>query len=96
MIQFKFADSHLLRSFFRDILTGKDGTSYDLGRVLGAFGFIGYMLFGTVQSAQIFLAPEYHEFPFASFGAGFTAIAAGAGAMIWMKKDTEPTPEPPK
>lgn len=99
-IEFKFAENALLRSFFKDILTGKDGTSYDLGRVLGAFGFIGYMLFGTVQMGlivhQFWFRDVYAVFPFLEFSTGFAAIAAGAGGMIWMKRDTEPKAnEPP-
>ncbi len=95
--EFEFAESALLRSFFKDILTGKDGDSYDLGRVLGALGFLGYMIFGTVQMGmavhQLWFHDIYVEFPFLEFSTGFAAIAAGAGGMIWMKKDTEPAPK---
>lgn len=101
-ISFAFADHELLRRFFKDILTGKDGDSFDLGRVLGAFGFLGYMVLGTLQMAMIIYGyiwsdkPDFHEFPFLSFATGFGAIAAGAGSMIWMKKETEPDkPAPP-
>ena len=104
--EFKFAESGLVRQFVKDVLTGKDGESYDLGRVLGAFGFLGYMMFGTVQMGmavhQLWINGIYVQFPFLEFSTGFAAIAAGAGGMIWMKRDTEPDqfrtppPEPPK
>jgi fatty-acid desaturase len=98
--EFKFAENALVRAFFRDILTGKDGDSYDLGRVLGMFGFLGYMLFGTVQMGmavhQLWLHNTYVVFPFLEFSTGFGAIALGTGGLIWAKKDTEPTkPEEP-
>ena len=100
-IEFKFAEHKLIRDFFKDILTGKDGVSYDLARVLGGFGFVGYMLFGTLQMGlvihQLWFNKIYVVFPFLEFSTGFAAIAAGTGGMIWMKRDTEPgsTPAPP-
>lgn len=94
-IEFKFAENTLLRSFFKDILTGKDGQSYDAGRAMGLIGGVAFILFGFAQSYEMLAVAGFQEFPFANFGIGFGSVAAGVGALIYWKKDTEPTPGEP-
>jgi hypothetical protein len=97
--EFKFAENVLVRSFFKDILTGKDGTSYDAGRVMGFVGGVAFVAFGFAQAYEMVTVPGFQEFPFANFGIGFGSVAAGIGMLLALKKDTEPASpaaEPPK
>lgn len=97
-VEFKFAEWGVIRQFFKDILTGKDGESYDVGRLIALLGGAGFVLGGGAQIAMmlhdLWFNKVYHEFPFIQFGTGFAAMCGGSGALLWAKKDTEP--EPPK
>jgi len=70
---------HLLKTF-----SGIDNQSLDLGRILWALGTLVFfaMSIHSVWKGQAFDA--------ISWGAGFSAVLAGGGAALWMKKDTEP------
>jgi hypothetical protein len=94
-VEFKFAESALVRVFFRDILTGKDGVSFDAGRVMGLVGGVTFIAFGFAQVYEMIVTAGFQEFPFVSYGVGFGSVAAGVGSLIWLKKDTEPS-EPSK
>lgn len=97
-VEFKFTENALVRQFFRDILTGLDGHSYDAGRAMGLVGGVAFILFGFVQAWEVIAIDGFNEFPFVNFGVGFGSVAAGVGALILLKKDTEPKedPEQPK
>ncbi len=73
-----------LRKFFKDILTGKDNQTYDMGRLLWVQGAISYCIiaFFAVYKGQ-------HWDPIA-FGSGFAAILAAGGAALKIKESTEP------
>lgn len=100
-IEFKFADNPVIRQFFKHILTGKDGESYDVGRVIALLGALGFVFGGAAQMVvmihDMWFNKIYHDFPFLAFGSGFAAMATGCGSLLWLKKDTEPnTPEKPE
>lgn len=69
----------------RDLLTGRDGLTHDLGRWMGAASFLvglGLEIYVVVWKSQ--------PFDFLTFGAGVAALAAGIGAMLKLKEGTEP------
>jgi hypothetical protein len=69
-----------------DCLTGKDGESYDVGRVLwiiGVLAFIGLSIYGLYRGGA---------FDPLNWGTGYGAILGGGGAGIGMKSKTEPEP----
>ena len=69
----------------RDLFTGIDGQSYDLGRVLlagGALVMIGAGVVGVYHT---------HALDFVAFGAGFGGLLTGGGALLLMKRQTEPS-----
>jgi hypothetical protein len=69
----------------RDILTGIDGTTHDIGRWMGAVSFVvglGLQVYVVVWRSQ--------PFDFLTFGAGVAALAGGIGAMLALKAKTEP------
>ena len=73
----------------RDLLSGKDNYSLDIGRVLWAVGMVQF--FGMSMYALIFgLAFDY-----ISWSAGFGAILASGGAALKLKESTEPTNKAP-
>jgi len=72
----------------RDILTGKDGATHDIGRWAGALSFLcglGLEIYVVVWKGQ--------PFDFTQFGVGIAAMAAGVGAMLKIKETTEPPPK---
>jgi hypothetical protein len=69
----------------KDISTGVDGVSYDVGRILlivGAVAFIGLSIYAVIVSGT---------FDFMNYGVGYGAILGGGGAGIGMKAKTEPS-----
>ena len=73
-----------LKKFFKDILTGKDNSTYDMGRVLWVQGAISYCAIAFVAVYR-----DQHWDPIA-FGTGFAAILAAGGAAMKFKETTEP------
>jgi hypothetical protein len=76
-----------MSKFFNDILTGKDGESYDVGRVLWVIGvlvFLGLSIFTVIQGQA------WHPL---DFGTGLGGILAGGGISIGVKSGTEPDPK---
>ncbi len=69
----------------RDILTGRDGTSHDIGRwsaVASILVGLGLEVFAVVCRGQ--------PFDMLAFGGGIGALAAGIGALLKLKEGTEP------
>jgi len=69
-----------MMKFIRDLFTESDGKTWDLGRVQGTIGFatfLGLSVFAYIVKGQAFDP--------ATWGAGFGAVVAAYGAMIWMK-----------
>jgi hypothetical protein len=73
-----------MNQIFKDCLTGKDGESYDIGRVLwivGVFTFIGLSFYAVMRSGT---------FDPLNWGAGYGALLGGGGAGVALKAKTEP------
>jgi len=77
----------LLASLLKDMLTGIDGESYDIGRVLGAAAVVVYLALGVVGICK---ATADHPFDFQGYGIGFGSLVAGVGVLLRLKQDTEP------
>jgi hypothetical protein len=74
----------IIKQFFKDILTAKDGESFDVGRALLVFGvlaFIGLACYSIMKG---------NPFDALGFGGGLGAILGGGGVGIGMKSNTEP------
>lgn len=70
--------------WFKDILTGIDGESFDIARVSGAVAVVAQC---ALAGVHLYIS---HTFDAMSFGTGAAAIIAATGASIKMKQDTEP------
>ena len=75
-----------MKEFFKQLLTGKDNETYDIGRVtwlLGIFAVIGLAIY-EVMHTTISLR-ELAE--------ALGIVTGASGASVMMKKDTEPSGE---
>jgi hypothetical protein len=75
-----------MKQFFKQLLTGKDNETYDIGRVtwlLGIFTIIGLAVY-EVMHTTISLR-ELAE--------ALGIVTGASGASVMMKKDTEPSGE---
>jgi hypothetical protein len=75
-----------MKQFFKQLLTGKDNETYDIGRVtwlLGIFAVIGLAIY-EVMHTTISLR-ELAE--------ALGIVTGASGASVMMKKDTEPSGE---
>lgn len=72
----------MIQKLLHDCLTGCDGHTYDSGRVAG---FVGTVVFLGLSIWN------HDKFDPLAFGTGFGALATGVGALIALKKGTEPT-----
>lgn len=68
----------------KDILTGVDNQTYDVGRLLWVLGVLVYL--GLSITALVKGQPWEPQ----SFGIGLGAVLAGGGAALGFKKATEP------
>lgn len=72
-------------SVLRDLMTGVDGCTHDIGRWFGALAGlsgIGLSIYDVVVN--------HSHFDCQAFGVGMAALAAGVGAFLKLKADTEP------
>lgn len=77
------------QKIIKDMLTGKDGESTDVGRVgLAATGAV--FLFLAVWAVVV----NHEHFDPQGFGIGAAGLLAGGGACLGLKAKTEPDPEP--
>ena len=70
----------------RQLLTGKDGETYDLGRVswvICLFAVIGFAIYEIINT---------NTFSLREFGETIAAVVGVHSAGIWAKRDTEPEP----
>lgn len=76
-----------MSKFLRDLFTGRDNKTWDLGRVMWALGVLAYFS-QTLYSI-------YKDMPIdhMNWATGFGAIMAAGGAMLLMKKGDEPAPD---
>lgn len=73
-----------MREFTKQIFTGKDKSTYDVGRVLWVLGVLVYLGLAILASIQM---QPWHPM---EFGTGLSAILAGGGIGIGVKSHTEP------
>lgn len=74
-----------MKCFMRHILTGIDGESYDIARVVWAIGSMAYVVLAV---ADLFV--RGNSFNPQEYGVGFGALMAGGGAAVSLKAKTEP------
>lgn len=75
---------NMFKKFFKDIFTGRDNRTYDMGRVLW---------FQSVQAFVLVTIYSLHKggsFDPVTWGAGLAALIAGGGAALGIKAGTEP------
>lgn len=75
-----------MKTIVKQLLTGKDNETYDLGRiswVLCVFAAIGIAIYNLIHNIT---------FTLEDFGRSIAAIVGVHGAAIWAKRDTEPSP----
>lgn len=70
----------------RELFTGVDGKSHDLGR----YSWAGCWLGVTASAAGTFW--HGHDVPLNDLALAYSGVAAAHGAALWAKKDTEPKP----
>ena len=71
--------------FFRDILTGKDNKTHDIGRFIWLLGCLAFLVF------EGFVVFYKKEFDMTSFGVGFGGLLMTGGGALLLKQSTEPT-----
>ena len=71
-------------SIITQLLTGRDNTTHDLGRYIAAASAT------TGLGLQVYSVWRGQVFDMQAFGLGVGALAAGLGAMLKLKADTEP------
>ena len=69
----------------KDSLTGKDGESFDVGRILAGLSGTACVFF---QGWDVIA--NHVAFNPMNFGAGIGALAAGIGALLKLKEGSEP------
>jgi len=75
-------------NMIKGLFTGKDNVTHDIGRWLTALtSMSGVFLQGWSVIVQ------HEHFSMQEFGVGVGALAAGLGAMLKLKADTEPEPK---
>lgn len=73
-----------IQKLIKHCLTGIDGETYDVARVLLFFGGIAFILYSG------YVVWSNHAFDFQSYGIGLGGIIGGGGAGIGLKSKTEP------
>lgn len=75
----------MFKKIANDIFTGKDNITYDCGRLLTFIFSIAYTIYPFIEMSH------GHPFSDQSWAIGAAAIMSGSGALLFLKKDTEPT-----
>ena len=73
-----------MSKLLKDILTGKDNETYDIGRVAYAFTLFNLKVMMLINVFYL------HSFDLSSYGTTVAAITIGFGPFFYLKKDTEP------
>lgn len=74
----------MLRKLLIDILTTKNGQSFDNGRVLGTLSVLAFIVFSAITVIQT------HQFAYEQFGLGMGTLFAGVGINLKLKETSEP------
>lgn len=77
--------------FLKDLTTGVDGESFDVGRSALVLAVPAYFALGFMGIAK---ATAEHPFDFQAFGIGFGSICIGIGGLLKLKEGTEPKAPP--
>lgn len=78
-----------IRDISKDMFTGLDGVSTDIGRVGGFLGLIVILAIGVREE---WMAGPNYPFNFMDFCGGLAAYLAAWGALLKIKETTEPKP----
>lgn len=73
-----------ISQLIKDCITGIDGQSVDVGRLLWIAGAITFLVL------SVYHAYKHGTFDPLSYGTGYGGVLAGGGAGIGMKAHTEP------
>ncbi len=79
-----FLKAPAIKQFIKDCLTGIDGESFDIGRVLWALAFLIGM------GLEIYSVIEGKQFDLQAFGIGVGALLLAGGGALNLKSKTEP------
>ncbi len=74
-----------LLSILRSLLTSRDNQTFDVVRIVIAFGALGFI---TLAGYDIII--RHHAFDGVAYGGGFAALMGGGGAAIGLKAKDEP------
>lgn len=72
-------------TFLKDMLTGVDGESFDVGRVLWVLGVFAFVI---LSGYSLYRGGAFDAL---GWGTGYGAILGGGGAGIGFKRKAEPT-----
>ena len=75
---------NIILKFINDILTGIDGESYDVGRLLWVLAFVIGM------GLEIYSVITGTKFDLQAYGVGVGALLLTGGAALGLKSGTEP------
>jgi len=78
-----------IRDVCKDMFTGIDGQSTDIGRV---GGFIGLMTILAIGVREEWMASADYPFSFTDFCGGLGMYLAAWGGLLKLKETTEPKP----
>lgn len=79
-----FLKAPAVKQFLTDCLTGIDGQSFDIGRVLWSLSFVVGM------GLEIYSVIEGKQFDLQAFGIGVGALLLAGGGALKLKSTTEP------
>ena len=74
----------MLRDFLKNLMTGRDNLTYDLGRVLWCAAFVA----GVTADITAYMLGK--EFNLTDFGLGVGALLTAGGLALKLKENTEP------
>ena len=74
-----------IETMIKHILTGIDGESYDVARVMGVLGVVFYMSMTAYNVIWM-----KHPFDYVNWGIGFGSVIGSMGVAIKLKENTEP------
>jgi hypothetical protein len=69
----------------KDLFTGIDGQSHDLGKYLWCIAVLAGIIYAGID-----LFVLHNKFDITQYGIGIGSLLGAGGAMLWAKKDTEP------
>jgi hypothetical protein len=75
-----------MNKMLKDVFTGLDNKTWDLGRVLWAAAFVvgvGLVVHGHIVG---------HDFDIQAYGVGIGSLLTGGGLGLKLKEGTEPSP----